>query len=268
MYGLQKSPYQTGLSRDELEGRFCQTEWMMNEKLDAQYNRFKNAISDLHRTFEAKLHDAIRSVIQGYEYQVSEASKMNKTLKTLELKTEDLNSLYAECRAQLDALTLANAKQRLWEETHPIMEPSSSQLHIENLVSSEVHVTTGHMMVKSANSTCTCHDAGHGGNNIHECLSEAAATNEKASAISREFIVEEKLPAMIQKDDHQMFHHDIQLGMKEMPSKVPANVSCTKWFFIGSHEPDMDGDKHELNQGEKHMQRQLRERADAFQNMD
>jgi len=268
MFACHTRPYQTGNLRDYLEGGFFQTEWQMNEKLDAQCKFFTDAISNLERTFEAKLHDAIRSVIQAHEYQVSEASKMSKTVKMVEVKTDNLHSLYAECRAQLDALTLANAKQKLWEETHPIIGPSSSQLHIENLVSSEVHVTAGHMMVRSAKSTCTCHDAGHGGSQIHECLSEAAATLAKTSTISGAVIAEGKMPKMTQKKVHQFFHHDTLTEAKDIPQKVPANASGTAWFFIGSPEPEKDDKAHEINQGEKQMQRQRCECADEFQNMD
>jgi len=76
------------------------------------------------------------------------------------------------------------------------------------------------------------------------------------------------MPEITQKDDHQMFHHDIQVGMKEISQKVPAHVSGTQWFFIGDEQPDMDNDTHELNQGKTHMQMQRCESAEQLQNMD
>jgi len=115
-------------------------------------------------------------------------------------------------------------------------------------------------MVKSA------HDC-HSKNQIFERLTEAAAINAKPSAIPQAFIVEEKMPEIISKKAQQMFHCDAKVDVKDISQKMPANVSCEK-FFIGSPEPDIDCDEHELDQGKMHRQRQRCEYAAELQSMD
>jgi len=130
--------------KDEVEGRLGQTEWLVNERLDAEHAFISKAIHDLQEKLEDKINDAMQSATQGRSDQADFASKMKEALRVISAKTE---SAYAELRLQLEALAKQVADQRIEADAVPrytsemqqsFVQPPISRSSVEKMVALEV----------------------------------------------------------------------------------------------------------------------------------